>query len=233
MAAWLPIAASLAAGAAGSIASAQHQGGLFDTSVSRKRAFRQWFDNRYNAMQGDPTRAYGEARAQLQSGLQKQREGFTKARQEAGRAGQGAQQSILDTEQRMYGGLGQNLVGSGLTGTSAGGNFARGIASDANRRLIDLQSTLASLYSGLATQQGAAEAAGGGALADLSIGQYGAEQQAKEAFNQWRVFRSTGQNQGMGAFQNLGPLFSGIGGAAGSYQSQQNFDALLAALGGG
>lgn len=206
--------------ALGGIAGAQQPGGLFDTSKSRRRKFRNWLDHRYREMQTDYAPYYAQARAEQEGAIDEIRGGYQRARSEVSRAGQGARQAALDAGTRTMGQLSQSAIGRGLTGTTVGANLARGIASDTSRRMLEIEGALANMYAGLQTGEATAVAQGRQGLAQLSLSEFGAQQAGKEAFNQWRIFRGSGQNPPQASA--LPALAAGIGGLGGLYAGTQD-----------
>jgi hypothetical protein len=135
--------------------------------------------------------------------------GFGEAKSELGRVGRGSRQSILDRETALGGNLRQQFVDSGFAdpGNTQNINLQRGLAADTNRRLTELDSSLAGLFSDLATRRAGAEAGARGNLASF----FGQQGQIQQGIERQRTDFLTG-NFGGGQGGASGPSdFSGLG----------------------
>jgi len=97
------------------------------------------------------------------------REGFDTARGDLNRAGRGTEQFIHDNQAQMGSAIQQQMVSSGMQNTTMLGNSFRGVASDADRRMTELNSTLAGMFADLDVKEGAALAANTGQTAAAQI----------------------------------------------------------------
>jgi hypothetical protein len=91
---------------------------------------------------------------------QQQLGGYDTARKETARLGRGAKRSALDRETQLLGRASQGMANRGLGSTTIGANLQRGIASDTNRSMADVDEGMASLFGNLALGRAGAEAAG-------------------------------------------------------------------------
>lgn len=109
------------------------------------------------AIQG---RSLSQQEALSRQATKQQVGGYDAARREASRLGRGAKRSALDRETQLLGRASQGLTQSGLGSTTVGTNLQRGIASDTNRLMADVDENLAGVYGNLALGRAGAEAAG-------------------------------------------------------------------------
>lgn len=133
--------------------------------------------------------------------------------------GRGATQGVLDAGRQNMADVQQQLVNSGLYNTGRFASAARGVQSTQNRGLLDIQSALAGVQSGIVQNGGLAQA---NALSGLSNFYQG--QSAQEAAIMQELARYLGGVQYVGGPSILGSLgglaklfaSGGFGGGAGA-----------------
>lgn len=125
----------------------------------------------YKLLQQGTGVAYANAMAQQKKGLGAIKTGYTNALNATNTAASTAKQSVLDRETRNVGSLKAGLADFGMSGGTLGANLERGIYSDTNRSLSDVDAQIASIRAGLEAQQGQALAGQYGAMAGLFQGQ--------------------------------------------------------------
>lgn len=91
---------------------------------------------------------------------QQQLGGYDTARKETARLGRSAKRSALDRETQLMGRASQSMANRGLGSTTMGANLQRGIASDTNRSMADVDEGMASLFGNLALGRAGVEAQG-------------------------------------------------------------------------
>lgn len=141
----------------------------------------------------------GQQEALARLATQQQLGGYDTARKEAGRLGRGAKRSALDRETQLMGRASQSMANRGLGSTTIGANLSRGIASDTNRSLADVDEGLAGLFGNLAIGRGNVEAAGSQALAGLS-------QKKADLFEKNAAMRTFGHMFGASPYGGNGPI---------------------------
>jgi len=99
---------------------------------------------------------------------QQQLGGYDTARKETARLGRGAKRSALDRETQFMGRASQNMANRGLGSTTIGANLQRGIASDTNRSMADVDEGMAGLFGNLALGRSGVEAQGTANLAGIA-----------------------------------------------------------------
>ncbi len=127
--------------------------------------------DKYQQQTGQFFSGQGSAEDYLLQALGAITEGYGNARQEVGQLGYDARRRTLEREQQQFGQSSQSLASRGLGNTSVLDNARRGIASDTNRALSEIDEGLASIYAGLSTGQAGATAGALGNLANLQTGQ--------------------------------------------------------------
>ena len=110
---------------------------------------------------------YANALQQQKKGLGAINTGYDKALGEVANSGYSAKQSVLSREQQNLGTMNQGLTNAGLGSTSVMQNLQRGVYSDTNRNLAQVDEMLANMRSGLQAQKAQAQAGQYGALAGL------------------------------------------------------------------
>jgi len=134
-------------------------------------------------------------------------EGFDSARSELNLAGRGAEMFIGDTLRREEGQLQQNLISGGMTGSTIGRNAFRGVGSNADRRMADLQGLLAPMFAQNQQQKGMALASATGQSAMLKSA---AHVESLFALQKGAMSLGAGAGQGGGGGM-FGDMFSDIG----------------------
>ena len=129
----------------------------------------------YKQLQSGQSSLYANALQQQKKGLGAITTGFGNAQKAVGNSGYAAKSSILGREKQNLGTLQQGLTSSGLGSTSVTQNLQRGVYSDTNRSLSQVDEQLAQIRSSLFAQQAALEANQYGALAGIFQGQAGAQ----------------------------------------------------------
>lgn len=113
-------------------------------------------------------RSFGQREALTRQAGEEAVAGYTKARREASRLGRGSRRRAIEGGQRLEARASQGLADRGLGSTTIGANLSRGIASDTQRQLSDVNEGLADLYGNLAIGEAGARSAGTEALSGLT-----------------------------------------------------------------
>lgn len=129
----------------------------------------------YSLLQNQQKVGYANALAQQQKGLGAIKTGYTNALNTVGSQGLAAKQAVMDREKQNLGALKSGLADSGMLGGTLGANLERGIYSDTNRGLSDIDARIAQIRSGLQTEQANALAGQYGQMAGLHQGLVGAQ----------------------------------------------------------
>lgn len=161
-------------GAAGGAGSAAAMSGLLGGKDPGKAQLAQILGI-YKQLQGQQQGLYANAMQQQKKGLKAVQGGYDKALKETGNLGYSAKQSVLGREKQNLGMMQQGLTQSGLGSTSVAQNLQRGVYSDTNRSLGDIDAQIAQIRSGLLAQQGNAVGGQYGALAGLFQNQSSAQ----------------------------------------------------------
>lgn len=197
-------------------------GGLFGSSSADKaRRANQKNVERMLALIGDERRRserlFGDAGDLLLGGRSQLLAGFGEARDEIGRVGSSARRRTLDRERQALASTSQGLAQRGLGNTTVAANAARGVRSDTDLSLADIDERIAGLRSGLAVQQGgaayAAEADRARLLQALAAQHAGLTGQATGVLSGVQYTAQPTNTAGLGMLGYL--LGSGVGGMFG------------------
>ena len=107
---------------------------------------------------GEEAQFASQQRGQLQAGLDAINQGFDKAQIAAANQGRASQRRTLDREKERGSEIQAQLAGSGLLNSSVAANLQQGIGAQTDRRLQEIDSALAGIFSNLATQRAGAVA---------------------------------------------------------------------------
>lgn len=125
----------------------------------------------YAKLQNANKVGYANALAMGQKGLGSIQSGFTNALNATNAQASAARQGILDREKANLGTIAGGLADAGNLGSTVGANLQRGVYSDTNRGLTQVDSMFADLRAGLMERRAALEANQYNALAGLFQGQ--------------------------------------------------------------
>lgn len=205
-------------------------GGYFSGRAKRK-AYRtarkrgQLVLNNLRSIQG----AWGaRTEEELRNALSAIQKGFEGARGEVSNIGAGARQRTLDREQQAQGAVQQGLTNRGLSSTTRQSSALRGVRSDTDRALLEIDDQVAQLQSAILQSGGLAE---GDAL--TNIANFYQQRSAQDTAIEGKRYEllagkgAAGLNSGGGGFNlsGLGPLIAMLGGQDGVKDYQTVFGA--------
>lgn len=136
--------------------------GMLDSRAQKKQRKRygRRLKRALGATEAIQGRSLSQQEALSRQATQQQLGGFDAARRETARLGRSAKRSALDRETQLGARASQNMASRGLGSTTIGAGLQRGIASDTNRLMADVDEGMAGQFGDLALGRGATEAAG-------------------------------------------------------------------------
>ena len=166
---------------------------------------------------------FGKSEQSLLDALAAVEAGHDDARRESARIGSAAKQRVVDREQVLGSQISQSMQSRGLGNTTADLGARRGLASSTNRDLLEIDSNLAGIRTGLATQRGRDLGAAHGALSRFQRDKFRAGRQVAQDII---GYRSGMRHVAPDYSQGIGDLFSGLenlfGDAPGSTSAYTN-----------
>lgn len=184
----------------------------------------------YNMVRGQNAGLFANAFQQQRKGLGAIKQGYGAALNETNAQQATAHQGVMDREKSNLGALRSTLAGSGMGGGTLDANLQRGVFSDTNRSLANVDSHFAAMRQNLATERSQLEANQYGALAGLFQNQAGQSNQlGMSLFDAIGNQQHPDPNAGWNALLGLG----GTLGSAALLGSDRRFKTDIVDLGGG
>lgn len=184
----------------------------------------------YNLTKGQNAGLFANAFQQQRKGLGAIKQGYGAALNETNAQQATAHQGVMDRETANLGALKSGLAGSGMGGGTLGANLQRGVYSDTNRGLANVDAQFAAIRQSINTQRAGLEANQYGALSGLFQNQASQSNQlGMSLFDAIGNQQHPDPNAGFNALLGLG----GTLGSAALLGSDRRFKTDIVDLGGG